>query len=1416
MESDVKTSIVILAMNLALAASSFAAAEEPSAVCELLLQRSRQLEQAKADAARPPLVEADVRCGRWHGIGPFKDAEYGVFSREFDTVFDPERDVVARVEKVAELDKTYQSYPVIGTPNASRRWVARPDWADGYYNQLPSGPPPGRNEVTYLYRTITCASPVEATAYLVTLDAAKAWLDGKPILNAPIRGGAGQRFLQASFKIPLHSGENRLLLKIAKCFQQNGFSFAIDGLHPIHPVLKGQPVTHDVDSFDLTYKPYASAIWQQAPAERGAAPAWYTKKNAWPETLLASRQAAAKSCGDVLYKSPVLRQKDGPQHVRVKVSGLQRLVLACTIGGDNYDYDDTIWANPKFVAKDGTETRLVDLKPAEARVGVMELFVNRNYAGKKLTIGQRQFDHGFWAHAPSRLVFNLDAKYEWFDTWFGLDAAAVVSGTSEFVIAESVESASLAESPGAMDARLKPLLLRDFPAKQQRREIEREPADRLWDGVTSDGQVELLCDRYAAAILLAMSLPAEEAGRLPRAKSAESLATLRDLYHRVKQLDESLKKLRGFRIDLQPLPTFDPLVLAMQQALEKLAPTPGGAAYVARLKLVQKQVRAALAAYEVGRPGAAELILAAAEATDRFQEDSIRAIGPVLFVRHPTFGRINAVDPYDTDGRGPASLAIFDPARPNEPPRVIYDDPDGAVWQASLSYDARTVFFAARRRNVPGGWHIYEVGIDGRNLRRITGGDGNDIAPVELPSGEILFVSNRAGNNNVCQANRAGALYVCRRDGTGVRRISANTLSDHTPAVMNDGRVMFTRWDYGVDKGVFQRHGVWAMNPDGTHLQLFFGNVKLDPNAFWQCVPVPGRPEVVSTFGGHHAGPYGVVGLLWNHLGIEAPRGEGFRFLTPEYPTYFDGAFWNGYMDPHPLNENEFLVSYGGDGGRKSRLYLLDSRGNKTCVWEEAGQLGCYNPLALRPRERPPVIPPSARLPEFEYVDPVVAGICPDDSLRGAFLLYDVYDGLREHVRRGEIRALQIMELVPKTRPHTGGYAWNISPTIGRGTFYVRRLIGTVPVEEDGSAHFTAPALRDISFNALDAEGRVIQKMGSTTQAMPGEVQSCNGCHVYAKGPSIKADRLPLAARRRPSTPARPDWGTGGIIDYVQVVQPVWDKHCVKCHGGARPGGKLDLSGDKTRYFNMSYDMLIDRGFVHHVPQNGADQDHTTPKGNGSLASKLISGKYLEPDHHGIALSRDDRQRVYTWIDANVPYYHTYLYTDGGVNGARCRWYDDLRGGWFQKEFAPAFKRRCYDCHKRTVDISDAWLGHTTVTVTSKVWTDITLMDQGLQIENSVATFGPEYRINLTHPEWSQMLTAPLAKEAGGLGFCKDASGKPIFKDASDADYRAMLGALQKGKRMLELNPRVDMLPRPDPAHPEAYAPSLQRPRILP
>jgi hypothetical protein len=635
-------------------------------------------------------------------------------------------------------------------------------------------------------------------------------------------------------------------------------------------------------------------------------------------------------------------------------------------------------------------------------------------------------------------------------------------------------------------------------------------------------------------------------------------------------------------------------------------------------------------------------------------------------------------------------------------------------------------------------------------------------------------------------------LYVCNRDGSNVRRVSGNTLSDHTPQVMDDGRVLFTRWDYGIEKSVFNRQALWTMSPDGTHLQLFFGNTIEDPCAFWEARPVPGRPEVACTFGPHHSHHAGMIGLVWNRLGDEAPRGVGFRWVTQELQVISDTAFPWGYQHPFPVNERLFLVSYGGDGGHQNRLYLLDDRGNKRCIYEDS-KLGCWWPLLLRPRKRPPAIAPASKNPQFVRRSQVEANRKPD-AHTGTFLLQDVYEGLFPHVERGEIKFLHILEQVPKTHPHTGGYAWGISPIIGRGTMYVRRLIGTVPVERDGSAYFAAPALRDISFDALAADGKVIQRMGSTTQVMPGETIGCIGCHEprHTAPPNRS---VPMAARRAPSAPQPPNWGTNGIIDFVKVVQPVFDKYCVECHSGPRPDGRLDLSGDKTRYFNMAYNQLVDRSLVHYVAMDNVDIAHNTPRTYGSSVSRICG--YLDKQHCGKTVPLADRQKIYTWIDANIPYYGVYHYTDGGVRGARDRWYTGKKDKWFEKGFVPVFKRRCFSCHRRTVDVSQPFEANTYMTVTSSAWDARAIMSHGFCLDRTISLYGPAHRINLTHPEWSQVLTAALPKKAGGLGLCKPRPGMPQpFKDTNDPDYKAMLEALRLGHKTLLAHPRVDMLTR--------------------
>jgi hypothetical protein len=286
-----------------------------------------------------------------------------------------------------------------------------------------------------------------------------------------------------------------------------------------------------------------------------------------------------------------------------------------------------------------------------------------------------------------------------------------------------------------------------------------------------------------------------------------------------------------------------------------------------------------------------------------------------------------------------------------------------------------------------------------------------------------------------------------------------------------------------------------------------------------------------------------------------------------------------------------------------------------------------------------------------------------------------------------------------------------------------------------------------------------------------------------------------LAAGREPSVPRRPEWGTRGIIDYPKVVQPVLDKYCVECHRGPTPDGAVDLTGDKTRFFSMSYDNLVERGLVNYHNVFGLDHDENTPKSLGSLVSGIC--RYLDTDEHGgHQIPLDDRQRIYTWIDANVPYYGTYVYTRGETVGSRDAWgmERDRKGAKWTTDVLATFQRRCMSCHERRVYNPSLYGGW--ATVSSKIWTyrGITAHAFPWRYEMS-ALIGPELRINLTNPGHSLMLNAPLSEAAGGLGLCRSQQGTPyVFADRNDPDYRAILAAIEEGKRALYARPRVDMM----------------------
>ncbi|MHC5058072.1 MAG: HzsA-related protein [Planctomycetota bacterium] len=740
----------------------------------------------------------------------------------------------------------------------------------------------------------------------------------------------------------------------------------------------------------------------------------------------------------------------------------------------------------------------------------------------------------------------------------------------------------------------------------------------------------------------------------------------------------------------------------------------------------------------------------------RVPPEDLAKLPPIAFVVQERLGNPDGVVRYHARhvvGRWGCSIRVFDPTAPDDPPRTIYANPKAAIFDMNVSYDAKTLLFTMRE-GYDDNWHIYEIGADGSGLRQVTRGPYHDFAPAELPGGGLVFVSTRIKSFNMCAQEPSSVLFTARRDGTGIRQITVNTLNDASPQVLPNGQAMYMRWEY-VDRDVKWRQSLWTLNPDGTNVQLYFGNTVRDPSVFWQARPVPGRDEVVATFAPHHGWPMGAIGIVTRRHGVETPRGKGYRWITNDYPRIGDNGRlteW-AYRDPFPValgkGDTRFLVSYG--GGVRSRvrrfgIYLLEADGKLGLLIEDRS-LSCTYPIPLAPRTRPPVRPRHRR---------------PEGATTGTFLLQDVYIGLGDGVKRGEVKALRIMEQPPKFPENETRFPRNrvyeMSPVMGRRCYHAKRCLGVVPVEADGSAHFTVPALRELYFQALDVEGRAIQSMGSAVNLVPGEKQTCIGCHEDRGMAPLQ--RTPLAAGRPPDEPVPYDWGGGGNIDFVRIVQPVLDRRCVKCHSGAKPKAGLNLSGDKTRFFNMAYDNIFNRrGLIHTITLTRNDAQVIPPRKAFAYASRLrehVEGTH--PKHRDVKLTRDERERVYVWLDSNSNYYGTYARTRPDTRGGRDLWASQ----WYSKGFLPVYDRHCASCHKRPGGASYPQDSH---------W------------------------INLTHPEESLVLTAHLSKEAGGYGLTKQRKGKspPVFASADDPVYRALLDAIREGRGQMLAKPRMDM-----------------------
>ncbi|MBM3473073.1 MAG: hypothetical protein FJX75_07405 [Armatimonadetes bacterium] len=585
----------------------------------------------------------------------------------------------------------------------------------------------------------------------------------------------------------------------------------------------------------------------------------------------------------------------------------------------------------------------------------------------------------------------------------------------------------------------------------------------------------------------------------------------------------------------------------------------------------------------------------------------------------------------------------------------------GGFLSPDLSFDAREVLFAwTEGRQTPYQWtedstyHLFRLTLDGLVLRQLTDGPVNDFDPCWLPNGRVAFISERRGGFGRCHGRPVPTytLHTMAADGSDILCISPHETNEWQPSVAADGLLLYTRWDY-VDRGFNQAHHPWVITPDGCDPRVVQGNygLALDrrPQMEMDLRAIPGSRRLVATAAAHHSQAYGPLVVIDPALPDDDGMGP-VRRLTPAamFPEAECASTDSQQCaSPWPLDETFFLCVYdplgAGIRGAANRhgIYLLDAFGNRILLYRDP-EIGCLSPIPLKPRPMPPIVP-----------ERTTRGIRPEEfrvggsslsPATGKVGLVNVYDSTLPFPEGTRIRALRVIEVLPKVTPSAD------DPPIGYGSQKsARRVLGTVPVEEDGSAWFTLPAGRPVFFQALDADGLAIQSMRSETWVQPGETLTCQGCHNPPDHAPANRSPGPLAFGRPPSV-LRPESEGSSPFSFARLVQPVLDRACVECH--AKSPGALDLGrGDfehADHYWYASYRNLRDYAFFF------AQADWTTPRTEpgrfGARASRLY--QLLAQGHHGVSLAPEDLHRITLWLDCNSDFFGAYTRTLEQAQGA--------------------------------------------------------------------------------------------------------------------------------------------------------------------
>ena len=567
-----------------------------------------------------------------------------------------------------------------------------------------------------------------------------------------------------------------------------------------------------------------------------------------------------------------------------------------------------------------------------------------------------------------------------------------------------------------------------------------------------------------------------------------------------------------------------------------------------------------------------------------------------------------------------ADIVELSNLRKNVQVRTVYKPANtSSIADLKLHWDGERAMFTQTMSD--NRWNVFEVKLNGGDCKKLIDNPEPDLEFYDgtyLPDGRIIANSNIGYQGVPCVngSDPVGNMVLYTPQNKNLRRLTFDQDANWNPVIMNNGRVMYTRWEY-TDLTHYYTRIVMNMNPDGTEQKALYGSGSMFPNSTFDVQPLPGYGSAfVGIISGHH----GVARSGRLILFDPAKARKGAAGMLQEIPyrnrpvveevkdRLVDGV-WPQFIKPSPLNDTYFLVAAKLDKNDLWGIYLVDKFDNVTCLHKMDGE-GYISPIAVRKTVTPPAIPDRVKL----------------DDKQATVFIQDIYEGEGlKGIPRGTVKSLRLHAYEYAYVQTQSDHNWH---GIQSG-WDIKRMLGTVPVEEDGSVIFKIPANTPVSIQPLDKDGVAVQWMRSWLTGQPGEIVSCVGCHENQN--QIVIPKRVIASQKAPHALTPPEGGTRSFTFDLEV-QPILDRACIACHNGEGKafdlrGGKKDKKGYGTSYLNL-------HPYVHRQGGEG-DMVVLYPYEYHPNTSELV--RLLKKGHYNVKLTDAEWRKIYNWIDYNAP-----------------------------------------------------------------------------------------------------------------------------------------------------------------------------------